>query len=321
MKLSSILLPFIFIALAGCVPERYESFDESDLKYLALLPQETNLIGSINFSKIRDTEIYDLFVKYAGRTPFESEEYQIFVEKTGFDIQQDLSQVYFAGFGPGDRYNERGIFIATGNFSPEKISDFIEEEASTSEKLISEYYHDFKLYRIPHEDLTFCFADTHTLIGGKDSLVMNSLDRLGKDNTLSDNLREELTSIRYKSQVWIWMNTENFIASLPPSDLGDRIKSLETIRSGQMSMAMSNEVKFDGICICGDEENAKIIRDMIKGAVATAKLNLSDDRDGVDILNKIDVETDGNTVTVYFNMSRDEIEHLLQKKGMIAWGR
>ncbi len=318
MRLSSIVLPLMFIVLAGCARERHESFAESDLKYLALLPQETNLMGSMNLSKIRDTEIYDLFVKYAGRTPFESEDYQIFVEKTGFDIQQDLSQVYFAGIDPGNRHTARGVFIATGNFSPEKISDFIEKETDTSEKLISEYYHDYKLYRIRHEDLAFCFADTQTLIGGKDSLVIKSLDRFGKDNALSDHLREELTSVRFKKQAWIWMNTENIIASLPPSELGDRIKSLETIRSGQMSVALSDEVTFDGVCICGDEENAEIIRDMIKGAVATAKLKLSDDREGVDILNKIDVETDGNTVKVYFNMTRDEIDHLLQKKGMIA---
>jgi len=318
MKRLSILLPFVFIILAGCTRERVEPFSKSDLKYLALLPQDAHIVGAMDFSKIRNTEVYDLFKKYADHTPFESDDYELFVEKTGFNMEKDLRIIYFAGTGSEYMVKPRGIFIATGNFSPEKISAFIEEEAEDSKEIVSESYIQFKLYRLRSEDLAFSFADAQTLIGGRDSLVMKCLDRFNNENTVNDDLMEELSPIRYKSQAWIWMNTGKFISALPASELGNRIRSLETIKSGQMSMAMSDEIKFDGICTCGDEQNAEIIQDMVKGAIATAKLNFTDDRDSVDILNKIAVETEGNIVKITFNMTRNEIDHLLKKKGFTA---
>ena len=233
-------------------------------------------------------------------------------------MEKDLGSLYFAGSGFDSRASGHGIFIATGNFSPDKISAFIQAEADEPDKILSESHNSFKIYRIQNEDLTFCFADEHTLIGGQDALVTAALDRMNTENTIDDQLREALSPIRFKSQAWVWMNTQKMLASLPESELADRIRSLQTVSSGQMSLAMSDELRFDGVCICTDAENAEIIQDMIKGAIATAKLGFTDDRDGVDILNKITVDQHGNEVVLRFSMERNEIEHLLKKKGFIA---
>jgi hypothetical protein len=318
MKYLSIILITAFIGLTGCARERVENFSSADLKYIAMLPSDAHIMGSVNFGKIKDTEVYDLFVSYADDIPFKSHEYKLFIDKTGFDMEKDLGSLYFAGSGFNSRASGHGIFIATGNFSPDKISAFIQAEADEPDKILSESHNSFKIYRIQNEDLTFCFADEHTLIGGQDALVTAALDRMNTENTIDNQLREALSPIRFKSQAWVWMNTQKMLASLPESELADRIRSLQTVSSGQMSMAMSDELRFDGVCICTDAENAEIIQDMIKGAIATAKLGFTDDRDGVDILNKITVDQHGNEVVLRFSMERNEIEHLLKKKGFIA---
>ncbi len=318
MKYLSIILITTFIGLTGCARERVETFSKADLKYMALLPADAHIMGAVNFGKIKNTEVYDLFVTYADHTPFESHDYQLFVDKTGFDMEKDLRSLYFAGSGFDAHSSGRGIFIATGNFSPDKISAFIQAEADEPDKILSETYNSFNIYRIQNEDLSFCFSDDQTLVGGRDALVVAALDRMNKESTIGDPLRQALSPIRFKSQAWVWMNTQNLLESLPESELSDRIKSLQAISSGQMSVAMSDELKFDGVCVCADAENAEIVQDMIKGAIATAKLGFTDDRDGVDILNKISVDQNGNEVALRFTMKRNEIEHLLKKNGFIA---
>ncbi len=318
MRTVFFILIGMVIIIAGCTKERADLLSSSDLKYLALMPQDASIIGTMNFSKIHQTKIYDLFMKYAKHNPFDSEDYKVFTEETGFDLEKDLSQFYFAGIGRGHKYQTNGIFIATGKFTPEKISEFIESKADDSEKLISESYHNFKLYRVHRKDMAFCFADDQTLIGGRDSLVMIALDRFGKENSLSDNLQNEISSIRYKTHAWIWMNTEQFLASLPMSEFGDRLRSLDSITNGQMSVELADDIKFDGRCTCRDKENAELIQDMIKGGIAAAKLSFTEDRNAIDILNKIEVESDDNKVKVNFDMSGKEIDYLLSKQGFIA---
>lgn len=318
MKFIITLLITLFVFIAGCSTEKNTSFSSADLKYLALLPQDARVVGAINFNRIRDAEIYKLFKKYADNTPFESQDYRMFVDRTGFNLETDLKNLYFAGTGLENVHQNRGLFIATGSFRPERITAFIESENKPPEKLSVETEGQYKVYRVPGENLTFCFPDSQTLIGGKDSLVNATLEKLTTANQLSNYLETALYPIRYKSDSWIWMNTEKFLASLPSSELGTRIKSLKAVRSGQMSVSVAEDIKFNGICTCNDEENAGNIKDMVKGAIAAAKLTYSDDREAINILNTINVTVRGNRVEVAFDMSYNDVEYLLRKKGLIA---
>jgi len=318
MKFIITLVFSLLVFIAGCSTEKNTPFSSADLNYLALLPQDARVIGAMNFNRIRDAEIYKLFKKYAANTPFESRDYRMFVDRTGFDLETDLKNIYFAGTGLENVHQSRGMFIATGEFRPEKITAFIESENKSPEKLSVATEGQYKVYRVPGEDLAFCFPDSQTLIGGKDSLVTAALQRINTENQLSNDLETALDPIRYKSDSWIWMNTEKFLASLPSSELSTRIKSLQAVRNGQMSVSVVKDIKFSGICNCNDTENAENIEDMIRGAIAAAKLTYSDDRESIDILNTIKVTVSGSRVEISFDMSYNDVEHLLRKKGLIA---
>ena len=85
-----------------------------------------------------------------------------------------------------------------------------------------------------------------------------------------------------------------------------------------MSVSVAKDIKFNGICTCNDGQNAENIEEIIRGAIAAAKLTCSDDRESIDILNTVEVNVHGSQVEVSFDMSYNDVEHLLRKKGLIA---
>jgi hypothetical protein len=76
-------------------------------------------------------------------------------------------------------------------------------------------------------------------------------------------------------------------------------------------------MKFHALGQFEDAEKAGLFRDAMKGFVATAKLSMSEDRDAIDILNKIKIDTKKDEVVIQFKMSQEDIDKLKEKRK--AW--
>jgi hypothetical protein len=127
MYLKKILLSFmvvvlILVAVAGC--------KQSKLNITELIPQNANLIASIQIGKIindRDfREAYDNTQKDSGQLETVEEGLDEFVRETGFDLRDFSQSIIFADLTRKD--SDYGATIIEGTFAKEQFIGNIEKK-------------------------------------------------------------------------------------------------------------------------------------------------------------------------------------------------
>jgi hypothetical protein len=157
------------------------------------------------------------------------------------------------------------------------------------------------------------------MVGGKERYIKSWLDKY--DQTSKDAthpLLPHVGKLKYKKGVWFTMTAEPLMRRIKESDFGEKLQGLKNVKHGGLSMDFSDHFNFYADCECSDAEKSELLKDAIKGFIATLKLSKSDDRDAIDILNKIDVKQSNACVIVKFKMTKDEVERLLLKRKAIA---
>jgi hypothetical protein len=302
------------VLITSCSIVERESLSAEMRGQLKKLPHDANLIGHINFAKMKSSPVFDLFQKDIEDEMFQSEEYQDFLKSTGFDIEKDIHEVYFAAISQEKIEGYSGIFIASGTFNPDKIIAYVQEQDMKKE-LLTETYDQFTLYYFEEEKLYFCFKDDKTIIGGSQTLVIKALTEENSETDLV--LMPQIKSLRYKSWAWMTMNTESILKKMQANWITERMQFVKSIRSASMAIKLTDNLYFNGECLCSDNEKAGLLKDALKGAIAAAKLSVSDDRGTIDVLNGINVETENNLLITNGEMSKNDIEKLIAQKNKV----
>jgi hypothetical protein len=233
---------------------------------------------------------------------------------TGFDFEKDLSEVYFAAISIDESEKSNGLFIASGSFNPDNIISYIREQ-DLEEELQSETFEQFTLYYFDENDLYFCFADDKTVIGGSRQLVLSTLKN--ESGNSKPELMPLIESLKYKNWAWITLNTKSVLSSMQDHGIYDHLPVVKSINNASIAFKMTDNLYFNGECVCSDGEKAELLKDAVKGAISAAKLSVSDDRDTIDILNRIDVDVDDNVMITNGKMTRDDIKKLVAQKNKV----
>jgi hypothetical protein len=319
MKIRYFTVLILMVFLAACIQERPEPLSDQLKHQLAMLPQDADLLGYINLQQIQQSEVAKVIIDSASMCMFHDKEFDEFKAATGFDFRKDASELYFAVALNNEAKEEdefNGLFVARGNFDPEKIISFVKSKHE-DEEVLEETYTQFTLYRPTGKPLVFCFADQHTLIAGKAAAVKTWLDKSVQpgDLKLAENWLQSIESLKYKNGFWLTMTTKNLAGLIDrESALPKNFEGIKNIKSASFSMNFSENLSFDGQGECLDAEKADLFRDALRGLLASAKLSVSSERNLVDIINKVNVDSNNEKITVRFKLSTAEIEKLKQMK-------
>ena len=308
------------ILLGSCVQERVEPLSQKMSSQIALLPADANVLGYANIKQMTKSPFFELFEETRKEKHFRMDEYQEFLDSTGFDMEKDIHEIYFAGYVSDDDFDEKGIFVALGKYDPEKIMQYASTKRE-ARRLEMEEYQNFKLYRKKNRDNVFCFADENTFVAGTDDHVKKWLDKSEKksENTeIAPAILNRLEKVKYKSGAWFTLDAEKLIESLKEDRFAREFNGIKSIKSANFSAKVNDKLNFFGECFCTDSDKAELFRDAIKGFIATAKLSVSDDREAIDIINNIEVEQKGSSVTIDMRITKDEVEKLKAKKDLIV---
>jgi hypothetical protein len=319
MKIRYFTVLILMVFLAACIQERPEPLSDQLKHQLAMLPQDADLLGYINLQQIQQSEVAKVIIDSASMCMFHDKKFDEFKAATGFDFRKDASELYFAVALNNEAKEEdefNGLFVARGNFDPEKIISFVKSKHE-DEEMLEETYTQFTLYRPTGKPLVFCFADQHTLIAGKAAAVKTWLDKSVQpgDLKLAENWLQSIESLKYKNGFWLTMTTKNLAGLIDrESALPKNFEGIKNIKSASFSMNFSENLSFDGQGECLDAEKADLFRDALRGLLASAKLSVSSERNLVDIINKVNVDSNNEKITVRFKLSTAEIEKLKQMK-------
>jgi hypothetical protein len=300
----------IVILCTGCSIDRAEPLSEQTIQQIAMLPQNSQVLGYVNAQQMLKSPVYELIKSESGRDPFMNEMYREFTEKTGFDLREDIVDLLFAGsFAPDEETT--GLFVAFGNYNVDKLTEYIKSQDEDNELQHSSYgtHH---LIVGEEKNFTMCFADDKHFVAGAREMVTKWLDQFdGKTESGKPdvNLISRIERLPNRQSMWMLIETAPFL-----KELENPIKGLKNVTQAEMSIRMDESLYMYSQVTCTDDEKAQLVHDAVRGLLSSMKLAISDDRDAVDVINKIETNTEGNSVNGQMEMNQEDIKKMLQKE-------
>jgi hypothetical protein len=321
LKFSAVLV--CILTVWQCTLERTEPISPQISEELALFPANPIGVGYANMEEMRESPFYSMIQKRWDKGLGYSDEYKEFMEKTGLDFRKDINEIYFSIVATEIKKKPSILTVIKGSFNPDQLIEFIKSE-SEEDEVREESYDDFTLYKINDDNLSFSFIDHNRLIFGNASLVKSWISHFTKDTNkeIDSDLAKRLDPVKYKSDAWFVFDAENIIddmmEEMQKHPESRRFSGLKSLKDFIFSMKVKDKLWFSGVGNFSDEEKAKLFEDAVKGFIAAVKLSVSEDRQAVDVLNKINVKHDGNRVLLDLEMSQEDIEKLEAKSPKIA---
>jgi len=296
-------LALLLFGLSSCQKIKYEPLSAEVKTTLALLPAEANLIAYSDFKKFYTFIADSGFLQSLSVQPLRFRgDLKDFIEETGLDPRRDIDEVYLASkVGFPDR--KQGLIVAKGNFDPAKLSEKLRQE---NPELSVEQTGDRFTIKGQKHDMIFVFKGTNLVVGGTPEYVEGFLS--GREN--ENPLIFKTSGLPYLQDQWLIADVsairtgqaDSGHIKLPPA-----VKKIETVG---VSVQAGETIRFFGFAECDNAESAGLLLDFAKGLVSGLKLNISTDREIVDLINRIGLETKGKTVTGTYNISKEEIKKL-----------
>jgi hypothetical protein len=327
-----VLLLALAIAAGGCSKPSTTALPSAVDQHLAWIPQTVNGVAYCDVQSLRQSELGQALQKDWSDEIMrmrEDRDYKEWLERAGFDFEKDLHSVLM-GFH-GDRHDSASTFavVVTGTFDEQKIANTItamrdslrelHEEHKMSD-FVTETYGGKTLYVVKkHGEKAFYFADAQTLVAGNKDWVQAIIDGKTAGESAKQNkaLTALMNKLRYADQCWLVANTAETMETLS-EELGARgefkgTRAFKSLQSVALSANVGKKADLYGEAWCDNEENSKLLADAVKGALATAKLAVSDDREAVDMLNRIDVDQAGKSVKFSANLDKAFFDKMREK--------
>lgn len=288
--------------------------------YLTVIPEKTNMLFYANLQELRKTPLGEDF-----RAEFEKNlhdgddrDYQEFVARTGIDLREDVHEVWFGGFSEQQRDVEGGV-IVTGRFDEGRVLDYIREKEPG--KLEERSYRGHTVYIFDKDEHEMTLLQQNVVVMGKGAWVTAIVDQLeDKGRSVLDNqsMADYFAQVRHKDHLWGVVDLTE-LSDVWAQELrrNSSFKGTESIENMEALVFYTHFDDKTDLYIKGNfttKEEAETISEMLNGFKAMAKLVVSDDREAVDMLNEIKIESEGAVVTMTSHVDRAFWDKLREKR-------
>jgi len=319
-RILTLTLALLLIAgLAVNCSDRGSSSMSSDVAAeLSNLPSDVRGVAYMNMDKLRNSPMFSSIKDSMEKRMDDASDYQEMLEETGLDVRSDVNEILLAFTNPEGDVDKAGLVVAKGSYDPERIMNFVKKK-DTEGKLSKEEYKEFTLYVPDNDDNRFCFADRHRIVAGNKELVKAWLDNFSDESTTFKNaaLNSAISDLRFKDTFWAVLDASSMMEEMMSQmsdEAMDRMPAIKSIQEVHMSMDVSKHLKVDGRGHFDNSENALLFHDALKGMMAMVKLSMGSDRDAMDVINKIDVQQSESDVKFFMEMTREDIDKLMEKR-------
>jgi hypothetical protein len=325
------ILPLLaFAGLAACGQPGKTSLSTTVQEDLAKLPKNVQSVFYVDVQALKNSElgkeIHQEMDSTMGRH-HRDEDYKEFMEATGLDPEKDVHtvlvglQAQLDGSDSTEHMDGAAFAVVKGNFDENKIVGYLQEKEKKEGRtgLAVTDYNGKKLYTGPHRKVTAYFASPNTVLAGTEEWVKQVIDNKLDGSNLPTNadLMKLIDQLPHKDQLW---------AVGMPGNLMDRVASelskhenfkaghtLRSLKSGMMSAQVNATADLWASATCTTEEDSRLMSEALKGALAMAKLAVSDDRELVDMLNRFEIEAKGTEVHVSGKIDKVFLDKLKER--------
>jgi hypothetical protein len=281
------------------IPAATVSIDPASLKFL---PPQTEGIAFVDVAALRNAALVADVLK-TGSLEVEKGMAN-FAYATGLNPQQDVDRITVGKLGTNEI-----LMIVQGNIDKFKAQQYFREKGKDEEIYLGQTI-------FPDGDGGFVFLDGVVLMG-QINAVKKGIDQMSLPGSapLRSDLTAAIQTIEAGNQVWAVGDFS--LADLPPG-VSDRTPVADLLKSLQRAtyqMRVDTDIHARATGTFSDENSARNISDLARGALAVAKMQVAKQQpDMVHLLDGIQVSNSGTMLTVRVDESGDLLKKL-QKTG------
>ncbi len=289
-------------AATATIPVATASIDDVSLKFL---PPDTEGVAFIDVASLRNASLVQDVLNNKLSFPRDLDE---FVIATGFNPQQDIDKVTVGKVGTRD-----GLIIVQARFDKFKVEQFLKDKGKQPQAYLGQTVY-------ADGDGAFVILDNVVVLGQLNA-VKKAIDQMQLPGSLP--LRGDLVSaiqtIEAGNQVWAAGDfSVNDLSNLGVRGPAPALEMLKSLRSGTYQMRVDTGIHARGIGNFADAESAKNITDLVRGALAIAKMQVAKQQpDFIQVLDGIQVSNSGLTLTVRVEESGELLKKLKDLKPTI----
>ncbi len=314
----------LFVLVAGCQRDKM-AVPNATRQDAQLLPAGVNTIMYCDVRNVVQSALaQEVLQQIEGRMRKEMshERYEEFKSATGFDPKRDLHSVLVGALQAAPRH-ENFHAIVHGQFDEQKIVAFIKQKIDSSRHEISwqeETIAGHRVYFNPKkEKIGLCFVNGNTVYVGNRDWLSGVLEGK-KSNEIPQVLAEAENKIRFGDQLWLAVSLDSSLAKPAfAHELRENFPKLESVENLVFSAHVADGVKFEGQVQCTNADDSKLMVDLMRGALAAAKLQVSKDRAAVDALNSIQIDQKGEKARLHGELTPKFFD-ILRAQKMFIWG-
>ena len=318
ISFSSLSLSFCLLALGvvltGCEPDLQfsaETMSPQAKNAVDVLPANPMFVGMMNTQDLKSNQYTNVFEPGSLINDDMPEEalarFNDFVEATGFDPAEDLSEVYMAIEDPGNGERPEFSVVAYASIEPERLEAYVKEQVGND--LMIRSYRGVDVYEGEDDEHapSFSFVNDDMMIGASSASVLEAMiDRLedgGNALNANTSLMELVGHASSGKSGWIVAKKPaekvNFSRSAR-NDMGDAAYQMWTALE---YVVVAGNVESDGIdsqvfLYPSESVSSDDLASLAKGMVGLMKASPEVDDKTLALLDEIKVNADGDYVRI-----------------------
>jgi hypothetical protein len=310
--LLAVLLPALAVAAAPGVEE-----------LLPLVPADAKVVVAVDGAALKNhPKVQEWLLEHQAPWSGVNDEGANFLREAGLDPLHDVDAMVVALTFAGDE--ERLLALFSGRYDPASLGAALVKEGATRLTLSGR-----EAYRLRDhsddsaEELVFA-PSADLVICGSEPLVAAALAARGGGSTL---VRVEIAAGHVNPAAPFWMavavpdvTRQNVEHGHGPagddSALRGVFEASRAVRRVSGWATVDDSLTFHGFALADTTENAELLRDAVKGALAALRLEAQGTADElVDVLREVKVELDGVNVAVHASVPVALLEKLAGQHG------
>jgi hypothetical protein len=287
----------LLIALASCSRTGSPNV-VLDPALISLVPSDAIAVGSLRIEHMRKTPFWDKYVTNQNAPGFDE-----IKKRTGIDPRKDVWEVMLAYDG------KSMVALARGKFSEMGLEPRIEMEGAKRTP-----YKGYTL--IGNDEVSLSFLNSSTAVGGPTALVKRVIDNRNTGAGMPKWLQDRARALPSANQMWVVGTLAGKLPEVSGRSMGNFGNIAQFLNSIQVFSAYvdaSNGVKGEVDATSSDVDNARRLKDALRGVIGFARLNTPSDKpELLRLFDGIDTQQKEKQVTVKLDVPMDLVEELIR---------
>lgn len=267
---------------------------------LGYVPSDSSVVAYANVRDIMSSE----FRQKLRETVPTGEARDEFLGETGIDIERDVNSVLVAtSAADAAHHGDNSIALVRGVFSQAQIEASATQHGAT----VGEYKG--KRLILMNNKMTVAFLEPSLLAVGGDAFVRRAIDAKAGDNINANaDMMRLINDLDGNNSAWAVGRVDDIqkVANLPDA-VKAQIPAVQWFAiTGHVNGGLSGTIRAEA----RDDQAAENLRDVVRGAMALARLQMGHDQNVDNVINSLQMAGTGKTVSLSFAVPSSVVDSL-----------